>query len=109
MGLASPPRNLDPRTATDATSERINRLLYRRLIEFNEESLPVPSLARWERLTPAVAERSTPWHSGGRLALPTLTLAVDFPLPAFRQPGRLRRLRRSRQRRDVYSARGGTQ
>ncbi len=52
MGLASPPRNLDPRTATDATSERINRLLYRRLIEFNEESLPVPSLARWERLTP---------------------------------------------------------
>jgi hypothetical protein len=27
--------------------------------------------------------------------VPTLTLAVDFPLPAARQPGRLRRLRRS--------------
>lgn len=25
--------------------------------------------------------------------IPTLTLAVDFPLPAYRQPGRLRRLR----------------
>jgi hypothetical protein len=25
---------------------------------------------------------------------PTLTLAVDFPLPAHRQPGRIRRLRR---------------
>jgi hypothetical protein len=29
--------------------------------------------------------------------VPTLTLAVDFPLPAARQPGRLRRLRRSRE------------
>jgi hypothetical protein len=27
-------------------------------------------------------------------SIPTLTLAVDFPLPAYRQPGRLRRLRR---------------
>jgi hypothetical protein len=31
--------------------------------------------------------------------IPTLTLALDFPLPAQRQPGRLRRLRRSRERR----------
>lgn len=51
MGLADAPRNLDPRFATDATSERINRLLYKRLVEFNEESLPVPSLARWEQLS----------------------------------------------------------
>lgn len=29
---------------------------------------------------------------------PTLTLSVEFPLPASRQPGRLRRLRRARQR-----------
>ena len=27
-------------------------------------------------------------------SVPTLTLAYDFPLPAYRQPGRLRRLRR---------------
>jgi len=31
--------------------------------------------------------------------LPTLTLAFDFPLPASRQPGRIRRLRRNRARR----------
>jgi hypothetical protein len=31
-------------------------------------------------------------------ATPTLTLSVEFPLPAYRQPGRLRRLRRARQR-----------
>jgi len=52
MGLANAPRNLDPRFATDATSERINRLLYRRLVEFDDESLPVPSLAAWEQLSP---------------------------------------------------------
>ena len=52
MGLASAPRNLDPRLATDATSERINRLLYRRLTEFDARSLPIPSLATWERLAP---------------------------------------------------------
>ena len=53
MGLAGPARNLDPRLATDATSERINGLLYRRLIAFDDRSLPVPSLASWERVTPA--------------------------------------------------------
>ncbi|MEY6434186.1 ABC transporter substrate-binding protein [Thioalkalicoccus limnaeus] len=52
LALISPPRNLDPRLATDAASERVNRLLYRRLIEFDERSLPVPSLASWEALTP---------------------------------------------------------
>jgi peptide/nickel transport system substrate-binding protein len=52
MALANPPRNLDPRLATDATSERINRLLYRRLVEFDAASLPAPSLATWEVLTP---------------------------------------------------------
>lgn len=31
--------------------------------------------------------------------VPSLTLCVDFPLPANRQPGRLRRLRRARARR----------
>jgi peptide/nickel transport system substrate-binding protein len=51
MGLATPPRHLDPRFATDATSERVNRLLYRRLTEFDAQGLPVPSLANWERLS----------------------------------------------------------
>ena len=33
--------------------------------------------------------------------LPTLTLSLDFPLPAHRQPHRLRRLRRNRERQRV--------
>ncbi|MGE5155127.1 MAG: ABC transporter substrate-binding protein, partial [Bdellovibrio bacteriovorus] len=52
FGLANPPRNLDPRLATDATSERVNRLLYGRLVDLDDQGLPVPGIACWELLTP---------------------------------------------------------
>ena len=52
FGLASAPANLDPRYATDASSARINRLLYQRLVDFDTESRPVPALATWEQLAP---------------------------------------------------------
>lgn len=52
FGLASAPISLDPRYATDATSVRLNRLLYSRLVDFDEASKPVPSLASWEVLSP---------------------------------------------------------
>jgi peptide/nickel transport system substrate-binding protein len=52
FGLASAPANLDPRYATDAASARINRLLYRRLVDFDEQVRPVPALADWQQLTP---------------------------------------------------------
>lgn len=72
MGLASAPRGLDPRLATDATSERINRLLYRRLVEFDAKSLPVPSLARWEQISPTrylftLGEDGRTFSDGSRL------------------------------------------
>ncbi len=65
MGLATAPLNLDPRFATDATSARINRLLYQRLVEFDEQGMPVPGIADWQlisathyrfRLLPAAAD-----------------------------------------------------
>ena len=52
FGLASAPANLDPRYATDASSARINRLLYQRLVDFDEKIRPVPALATWEQLAP---------------------------------------------------------
>lgn len=52
IGLASAPVTLDPRYATDATSSRVNRLLYARLVEFNEQQLPVPGIANWQVLSP---------------------------------------------------------
>ena len=51
MGLANAASNLDPRYATDATSTRVNRLLYARLVDFDERLLPVPALAGWEQIT----------------------------------------------------------
>jgi peptide/nickel transport system substrate-binding protein len=52
FGLSSAPANLDPRYATDATSARINRLLYRRLVDFDDSVRPVASLAQWQQLSP---------------------------------------------------------
>ena len=52
FGLANAPRNLDPRLATDAASERVNRLLYSRLVELDDQGLPVPGIARWVALSP---------------------------------------------------------
>jgi peptide/nickel transport system substrate-binding protein len=52
FGIANPPRNLDPRLATDATSERINRLLYSALVDFDAASRPTPGIADWQQLDP---------------------------------------------------------
>jgi peptide/nickel transport system substrate-binding protein len=52
FGMGAAPTNLDPRFATDAGSARINRLLYRALVDFDDHFRPIPSLARWERLGP---------------------------------------------------------
>ena len=54
---------------------------------------------RWARIRPTSSHRSdAPWFSTSNGACPTRTLTVDFPLPAFRQPGRKRRLMRTWQR-----------
>jgi len=68
FGLAAGPTNLDPRFATDATSERINRLLYGRLVDFDKHARPIPALAEWEQLAPQHYRfrlRETPlFHNG---------------------------------------------
>nr|VFK78065.1 MAG: peptide/nickel transport system substrate-binding protein [Candidatus Kentron sp. SD] len=52
FGLAARPLTLDPRFDTDATSMRVNRLLYDRLVDFDETSQAIPALANWRRVTP---------------------------------------------------------
>ena len=49
FGLANMPSNLDPRFATDAASSRIDRLLFQRLVDFDEAMQAVPSIADWKR------------------------------------------------------------
>jgi peptide/nickel transport system substrate-binding protein len=73
FGLAEAPENLDPRFATNAVSTRVNRLLYSRLVDFDEHFQPVPSLAHWARISPQHyrftlrADRS-PFHDGQALS-----------------------------------------
>lgn len=51
MAVSSRPQMLDPRKATDALSSRVNRLLYRQLIDFDETFSPIPDLASWQQLS----------------------------------------------------------
>jgi peptide/nickel transport system substrate-binding protein len=46
FGIAQAPLNLDPRYATDAASERVNRLMYQPLVDFDAVSKPAWLLAR---------------------------------------------------------------
>lgn len=50
FAVAQAPVNLDPRYATDAASERVNRLLYQRLVEFDSASREIPGLADWQQI-----------------------------------------------------------
>lgn len=94
MGLAGPPQNLDPRFATDATSSRVNRLLYRGLVDFDPEGRPVPALARWERLDPdryrfTLGEAGRTFSDGGRLTAQDVVATFASILdPATRSPHR---------------------
>lgn len=48
LAVAQAPRNLDPRYASDAASERVNRLIYQPLVDFDAASKIVPQLASWQ-------------------------------------------------------------
>lgn len=52
FAIAQAPLNLDPRYATDAASERINRLIYQSLVDFDASAKPTPSLATWQQINP---------------------------------------------------------
>ena len=72
FGLAGAPITLDPRYATDATSSRINRLLYRQLVDFDSASHPIASLASWEKISSKqyrfrLQEKSRIFHDGSLL------------------------------------------
>jgi peptide/nickel transport system substrate-binding protein len=94
FGLASAPITLDPRFATDATSERIDRLLYRRLVDFDRASRPVPSLATWTRLSPihyrfVLGAHGRRFSDGSRLTASDVKATYDSVLdPATASPHR---------------------
>jgi peptide/nickel transport system substrate-binding protein len=54
FAIAQAPLTLDPRYATDAASERVNRLIYRPLVDFDAHSRPIPALASWQQKSPTL-------------------------------------------------------
>jgi peptide/nickel transport system substrate-binding protein len=52
FAIAQAPLNLDPRYATDAASERVNRLIYQPLVDFDAHFRATPKLATWTQPDP---------------------------------------------------------
>ncbi len=94
FGLQSAPLTLDPRYASDAASAHINRLLYRRLVEFDDQARPIPGIARWSELSPThyrftLGTEGRRFHDGTRLTATDVKASYDFILdPANASPHR---------------------
>jgi peptide/nickel transport system substrate-binding protein len=87
FGLSTAPVSLDPRFATDAISARINRLLYRRLVDFDNKLRPVPDLASWEQLSAthyrfSLGNDGRQFHNGTYLTAKDVKATYDFILDA---------------------------
>jgi peptide/nickel transport system substrate-binding protein len=87
MAVASAPVNLDPRYASDAVSARVNRLLYRRLVEFDSSSRAVPGLATWEAISPChyrfeLGAEGRAFHDGTRLTAQDIKATFDSIIAA---------------------------
>ena len=85
FGLASMPSNLDPRFATDASSSRIGRLLFQKLVDFDEAKQPVPSIANWEKIDDkhyrfTLNGKAAKFHNGMQLTSADVKATYDFIL-----------------------------
>lgn len=94
FGLNSAPVTLDPRFATDATSDRINRLIYQPLVDFDAAMRPVPALASWQQLSPLhyrfiLNKQRQAFHNGFVVDARDVKATYDSVLdPATASPGR---------------------
>ncbi|MBU1192311.1 MAG: ABC transporter substrate-binding protein [Gammaproteobacteria bacterium] len=94
LAIAGDAANLDPRFTTDATSARINRLIYARLVDFDEQTQPKAALASWEQFAPTyyrfhLGSEGRTFHDGTRLTSRDVKATYDFILdPANGSPHR---------------------
>ena len=85
FGLESAPVTLDPRFSTDATSYRITRLIYRSLVDFDDNFQFIPDLAIWEMLDPkqyrfTLRNTGRKFHHGERLTADDVKATYDYVL-----------------------------
>ena len=81
FGIAQAPLNLDPRYATDAASERVNRLIYQPLIDFDVASQPIWILARGDAINKLEykfsLQKTANFHSGSALTAHDVKATYD--------------------------------
>ncbi|MCP3850604.1 MAG: ABC transporter substrate-binding protein [Gammaproteobacteria bacterium] len=84
FGMVSAPVSLNPLHATDATSSRINRLIYQRLVEFGPDNKPIPGIAVWKQLSPKHYRfslvKASQFHDGQRLTAADVKATYDAAL-----------------------------
>lgn len=85
FGLNTAPVTLDPRFSTDAVSYRITRLIYKSLVDFNEQFQAVPDLASWEKLALdhyrfTLNNKRREFHDGTRLTAKDVKATYEFVL-----------------------------
>jgi peptide/nickel transport system substrate-binding protein len=81
FAVAQMPLNLDPRYATDAVSERVNRLIYQPLIDFDAALQPAPVLARSDALNDQnyrlTLQKTVTFHDGSPLTAHDVKATYD--------------------------------
>jgi peptide/nickel transport system substrate-binding protein len=85
FALSAAPVTLDPRYATDAMSQRINQLIYKQLIDFDDQYHVIPALAHWEKLDPQhyrfyLGQEGRTFHSGDHLTANDVKATFDYIL-----------------------------
>jgi peptide/nickel transport system substrate-binding protein len=73
FAIAQAPLNLDPRYATDAASERVYRLIYQPLVDFDSASQPAWILASGDTISATeykfVLQKNATFHNGDALTM----------------------------------------
>ena len=81
FGIAQAPLNLDPRYAVDAASERVNRLIYQPLIDFDVASQPIWILARGDAINKLEykfsLQKTATFHNGSALTAHDVKATYD--------------------------------
>ena len=82
FAIAQAPLNLDPRYATDAASERVNRVLYQPLVDFDAASKPTSVLASWQVLDGkqyrfTLIKNRSPFHNNAPLTAADVKATYD--------------------------------
>ena len=82
FAIAQVPLNLDPRYATDAASERVNRLIYQPLVDFGAASKPEPVMASWQMIEDkqyrfTLIKNRMPFHNNTHLTAADVKATYD--------------------------------